>query len=96
MISPALKRRLYITSSSNDPARLAHAVRRHWEVEVMHWTIDCLFRDDDCRVRIKHAPANVTAIKHRALNLRRRSPGKGIPDHKETQGPDGTTTSSKI
>jgi len=35
-----------------------------------------VFRDDESRVRTDHAPANFTTIKHMALNLLRRPPGK--------------------
>lgn len=35
-----------------------------------------IVRDDECRVRTDHAPANFTTIKHMALNLLRRAPGK--------------------
>jgi hypothetical protein len=28
----------------------------------MHWLMDCLFRDDECRVRIEHAPENFVPI----------------------------------
>ena len=34
------------------------------------------FRDDECRVRTQHAPANFTTLKHMAHNLFRRAPGK--------------------
>ena len=34
-----------------------------------------LFRDDECRIRTEHAPANFTTVKHIALNLTRRAPG---------------------
>jgi hypothetical protein len=30
----------------------------------LHWVLDMIFRDDECRVRTDHAPANCTAIKH--------------------------------
>ncbi|MFZ0494856.1 MAG: ISAs1 family transposase, partial [Methylocella sp.] len=40
------------------------------------WILDMVFRDDECRVRTDHAPANLTTIKHMALNLIRRAPGK--------------------
>ena len=33
--------------------------------------MDMVFRDDECRIRIDHAPANFTTIKHMALNLER-------------------------
>ena len=42
----------------------------------LHWVMDMLFRDDECRVRTNHAPANFTTIKHMAHNLLRNAPGK--------------------
>ena len=38
--------------------------------------MDLVFRDDECRVRKDHAPANFTTLKHIALNLTRRAPSK--------------------
>jgi len=35
-----------------------------------------VFRDDECRVRTAHAPANFTTIKHMTLNLLRRAKDK--------------------
>jgi hypothetical protein len=35
-----------------------------------------IFRDDECRVRTNHAPANFTTIKHMAHNLLRTASGK--------------------
>lgn len=69
--------RLYITSL----VLLAHVigpiVRHHWSVEnSLHWVMDMMFRDDECRLRTQHAPANFTTVKHMALNLTRRAPGK--------------------
>ena len=56
---------------------LGPIVRGHWSVENgLHWVLDMTFRDDECRVRTDHAPANFTTIKHMALNLIRRAPGK--------------------
>lgn len=68
--------RFYITSSTDKADKLGLAIRRHWSVESMHWLMDCLFRDDECRVRTEHAPANFTTIKHIAHNLLRRHPAK--------------------
>src|SRR6516162_5523757 len=42
----------------------------------LHWVMDVTFRDDQCRIRTDHAPANFTTIKHMALNLIRRARGK--------------------
>ena len=42
----------------------------------LHWVMDMVFRDDECRVRTNHALANFTTIKHMACNLLRRPSGK--------------------
>jgi predicted transposase YbfD/YdcC len=69
--------RFYITSLVWLASQLGPAIRSHWAVEnSLHWVMDMVFRDDECRVRTDHAPANFTTIKHIALNLIRKAPGK--------------------
>lgn len=69
--------RFYLTSLLWLASQLGPVVRAHWAVEnSLHWVMDMIFRDDECRVRTDHAPANFTTIKHMALNLIRRAPGK--------------------
>lgn len=69
--------RYYITSLVMLAHLLGPTVRSHWAVEnSLHWVMDMVFRDDECRVRTDHAPANFTTIKHMALNLLRRPAGK--------------------
>lgn len=69
--------RLYISSLDLPAAQLGPIIRSHWAVEnSLHWVMDMVFRDDECRVRTDHAPANFTTIKHMAQNLIRRAPGK--------------------
>jgi predicted transposase YbfD/YdcC len=69
--------RLYITSSPLDAERLAPFIRGHWAIEnSLHWTMDMNFRDDECRARTGHAPANLATIRHVAQNLLRVAPGK--------------------
>jgi predicted transposase YbfD/YdcC len=69
--------RFYITSLLLVASVIGPYVRDHWAVEnSLHWILDCVFRDDECRLRTDHAPANFTTIKHMALNLIRRAPGK--------------------
>jgi len=48
--------RFYVTSSTEKADKLGDIVRSHWAVESMHWLMDCVFRDDECRVRTEHAP----------------------------------------
>lgn len=69
--------RFYITSSSLPASRMGPLVRDHWAVEnSLHWVMDMVFRDDECRIRTDHAPANFITLKHIALNLIRRAKSK--------------------
>jgi predicted transposase YbfD/YdcC len=69
--------RFYITSLVLPANLLGPIVRSHWAVEnSLHWVMDMIFRDDECRIRTDHAPANFTTVKHMAHNLIRKAPGK--------------------
>ena len=69
--------RFYITSLVWLAHQLGPVVRGHWSIEnSLHWVMDMLFRDDECRIRTHHAPANFTTLKHMAHNLIRKAPGK--------------------
>ena len=69
--------RFYITSLVMLAHLLGPIIRGHWAIEnSLHWVMDMVFRDDECRVRTNHAPANFTTIKHMAHNLLRRPAGK--------------------
>ena len=69
--------RYYITSLVMLASLMGPIVRGHWAIEnSLHWVMDMVFRDDECRVRTDNAPANFSTIKHIALNLLRRPPGK--------------------
>jgi predicted transposase YbfD/YdcC len=69
--------RFYITSLVMLAHLLGPIIRSHWAIEnSLHWVMDMVFRDDECRIRTNHAPANFTTIKHMAHNLLRRPAGK--------------------
>jgi len=69
--------RFYITSSNLDAQALGPMIRSHWAIEnSLHWVMDMTFRDDECRIRTEHAPANFTTLRHMAHNLVRKAPGK--------------------
>ena len=69
--------RFYLTSLVMVAALLGPVVRSHWAIEnSLHWVMDMIFRDDECRVRTDHAPANFTTIKHMAHNLLRKAATK--------------------
>src|SRR5712691_8537244 len=62
--------RFYITSLVLLASALGPIIRSHWAVEnSLHWVMDMIFRDDECRVRTDNAPANFTTLKHMAHNL---------------------------
>ena len=69
--------RFYITSLVWLACALGPVIRSHWSIEnSLHWVMDMIFRDDECRVRTDHAPANFTTLKHMAHNLIGMAPGK--------------------
>lgn len=69
--------RYYIASFKSSAADLGSFIRDHWGIENgLHWVMDMAFRDDECRIRTKNAPANFATIKHAASNLLRTSKGK--------------------
>lgn len=69
--------RLYISSLPLPATQIGPIIRAHWAVEnSLHWVMDMVFRDDECRVRKDHAPANFVTLKHMAHNLIRRASGK--------------------
>lgn len=66
----------YLSSLSPDAERIL-ATRAHWSVEnTFHWTMDVVFGEDASRVRLDEAPENFAVIRHIALNLLKRHPGK--------------------
>ena len=69
--------RFYITSLILLANLVGPMIRDHWMIENgLHWIMDMVFRDDECRVRTENAPANFTTLKHMANNLIRKMPGK--------------------
>jgi predicted transposase YbfD/YdcC len=66
----SLEPRYFISSLKGQAKGLGEAVRAHWHIENgLHWVLDIAFREDDSRVRIGHAQANLAVLRHIALNL---------------------------
>jgi len=64
--------RFYITSLALLANALGPMIRSHWMVENgLHWVLDMVFRDDECRVPTDNAPFNLAIVKHIALNVLR-------------------------
>jgi len=69
---PSLEIRHYICSQRMPAPAFAGAVRGHWGIEnSLHWVLDVVFREDDCRIRKDHAPENLAIVRRLALNLLR-------------------------
>ena len=73
-------------------------IRAHWTIEnSLHWVMDMVFRDDECRVRTDNAPANFATCRHIAYNLTRKAPGKdSIRLRRKTAGWDDEYLASLI
>jgi len=66
--------RYYIASLPANVTDFATAARQHWGVESgLHWVLDVVFREDECRIRRQNGPANFATLRHMALNLLQRT-----------------------
>jgi predicted transposase YbfD/YdcC len=70
--------RYFLISFKNDAKRFGQSVRKHWEVESLHWSLDVSFNEDDCRVRKGNAAENFSALRRVALNLLKKENSKKI------------------
>ena len=62
--------RYFINSLGMGVKRFAGAVRGHWEIEnTLHWCLDVTFREDESRVRNRHAADNLAWLRRFAVSL---------------------------
>jgi predicted transposase YbfD/YdcC len=62
--------RYFISSLRLGVKRFAGAVRGHWGIEnTLHWCLDVTFREDESRLRNRHAADNVAWLKRFAISL---------------------------
>jgi predicted transposase YbfD/YdcC len=66
--------RYYIGSRYLSGKRFAEAVRGHWGIESMHWTLDVTFREDDSRTRERTLGNNLSWLRRFAVTLLKRHP----------------------
>ncbi len=64
------ERRYYISSLTCNVELFAKSVRSHWGIEnSLHWVLDVVFREDDCRVKNKNAAENLAIMRRTAVAL---------------------------
>lgn len=62
--------RYYISSTKMGVRRFAEGVRGHWGIEsTLHWCLDVTFREDDSRLRDRHAADNLAWLRRFAISL---------------------------
>lgn len=59
----------YLTSLHSNAQLIGQAIRKHWGIEnEAHWTLDCTFASDACRIRSFHSPRNFAILRRIGLN----------------------------
>jgi predicted transposase YbfD/YdcC len=77
--SSTSERRYYISSLAANAKVIGDCVRSHWGIEnSLHWVMDVTFHEDYARNRKDHSAANMSVMRHFALNL--------IKQEKNTKG----------
>lgn len=72
-----VEKRYFINSFPANAKTFARAVRSHWGIEnSLHWRLDVVMREDDCRIRIGNAPTIFSTLRHICLNLFQIEPSK--------------------
>lgn len=76
--------RCYYISSLETPLEgecelFAKAVRKHWGVESIHWSLDMVFREDESLVRKNNGAENLSMLRKIGMNLLK----KEMPDQKK-------------
>lgn len=61
--------RAYHIGSVKTVEDYAKAVRQHWGIESIHWSLDVTFREDASRTRKGKAPENLAMLKRLTLNM---------------------------
>jgi len=60
---------LYVLSRAMPAQDFLAVVRRHWDIENgLHWGLDVVFREDECRSRKDHGPENLALLRRFCVN----------------------------
>jgi predicted transposase YbfD/YdcC len=68
----------YICSRRSSAEALGSATRGHWGIENgLHWVLDVIFREDDCRLKERRAAENLGMLRRVVVSLLRQDRSKG-------------------
>ncbi len=71
--------RYYISSLRNTAQEFNRAIRNHWGIEnELHWVLDMVFREDECRKRTGNEAENFSIIRRFVLNLLKKDPNRRL------------------
>ena len=60
----------YYITSLTAREEFSRAVRNHWKIENnLHWSLDVLFREDDCRAKKDNSPKNLNVLRKVAFGM---------------------------
>jgi predicted transposase YbfD/YdcC len=62
----------YITSLDVSAKKLLHISRDHWKIESMHWLLDVVFSEDDCRIISENGHKTLNIFRKLALMLHKK------------------------
>lgn len=64
----------YISSLICTAKEFAYGIRGHWSIEnSLHWVKDVVLKEDDSKIHLGHAPANLSILRAIAINILRRN-----------------------
>ncbi|SBO12197.1 Transposase DDE domain protein [Vibrio mediterranei] len=61
--------RYYISSKDLSAKELLNAMRSHWLVDSMHWSLDTRIGEDSCRKRTEESAENFVRIRQMCLSI---------------------------
>jgi len=74
----SITHRFFVCSILPSAKQALQIARDHWGVENrLHWRLDVIFREDECRIRNGNAPQNMAIMRKFALNLLKLNKSKG-------------------
>ena len=62
----------YISSLNETPEKLLFIAREHWKIESLHWLLDVVFSEDECRILSENGLKSLNIFRKFALLLHRR------------------------